>query len=369
MSRETTPPSMAIAGRRVGGGGPPFVIAEIGLNHGGAIDRALALVEAAAAAGADAIKLQTIVAENLVAPSCPAPAHVEASSLVDFFRRFELNEAAHVRVFNRARARGLAVLSTPFSLDAVEMLERIGVDGYKIASGDITWDALIARAAATGKPIVASTGMANLAEVRHAVDAARRAGATDLAVLHCVSAYPVPQGSENLRAIATLAETCGVPSGLSDHGADTFALPIAVALGASIYERHLVQDGDGDAIDRAVSSTSTELAAAVRAGRRAWAALGSGQKICLPAEAVNVTASRRSLCAARALPAGAVLGAGDLVALRPAAGFAPNHLASLVGRRLRDAVARGQPVTSSLVLDAEPIGAGSARHPEADRVA
>jgi len=376
MSRDTAWPSMAIAGRRVGGG-PPFVIAEIGLNHGGSPERALALVDAAAAAGADAIKLQTIVASDLVAPSCPAPAHVQAGSLVDFFRQFELDEAAHARVFARARARGLVVMSTPFSLDAVGMLDGLAVDAFKIASGDLTWDALIARAAATGKPLVISTGMASLREVRHAVSVARRGGATEIALLHCVSAYPVPAGSENLRAIATLAGVCDVPVGLSDHGPDTFALPIAVALGASLYERHLVHDGDADAIDRAVSSTPAELAAAIQAGRRAWAALGSGRKECLPAEAVNVTASRRSLCAARALPAGAVLRASDLVALRPATGMAPVRLASLVGRRLREAVAPGQPVTLSLVHPERLANRSYERSerlakvglPEADRVA
>jgi N-acetylneuraminate synthase len=361
--------SMAIAGRRVGASRIPYVIAEIGLNHGGSANRAIALVEAAADAGADAIKLQTIVAEQLVASACPAPVHVQAASLVEFFRQFELDETAHASVFAAARARGLAVLSTPFSLDAVAMLERLGVDAIKIASGDLTWDALITRAAATGKPLIISTGMADLDEVRHAVGVARRAGATDLAVLHCVSAYPVPAGSENLRAIATLAASFGVPVGLSDHGPDAFALPIALALGASIYERHLVDEHDADAVDRAVSSTPAELAAAIRTGRRAWAALGSGQKLCLPAEAVNVTASRRSLCAVRALPAGAVLSAADLVPLRPGNGVAPSQLLSLVGRRLRYAVAAGEPVTPSLVLGATNQRREDGRLPEADRVA
>jgi sialic acid synthase SpsE len=342
-------PAMSIAGRRVAEDIPPFVIAEIGLNHGGSPDRALALVDAAATAGAHAVKLQTIVADQLVAPSCPAPAHVEAASLVDFFRQFELDEAAHHAVAERASMRGLKVISTPFSEAAVDMLERVGVDAYKIASGDLTWDQLIVRAASTGKPLIISTGMSTLAEAHHALAVARLAGAEHVALLHCVSAYPVPRGSENLLAIRTLSEECRVPVGLSDHGEDTFAVPIAVGLGACLYERHLVLDDEDDAIDRAVSSTPAELASAIRAGRRAWSALGSGRKACLAAESVNVVASRRSLCAVRAMPVGHIVTADDLVALRPASGLPPSALFSLIGRRLARPIAAGEPVTTAHV--------------------
>jgi N,N'-diacetyllegionaminate synthase len=338
-------PAISVAGRRVAEDIPPFIIAEIGINHGGSPDRALALVDAAASAGAHAIKLQTIAAEALVAPSCPAPSHVEATSLVDFFRRFELDEAAHHAIAERASLRGLKVISTPFSEEAIDMLERVGVDAYKIASGDLTWDQLIVRAAATGKPLIISTGMATLAEVHHALAVARLAGAEHVALLHCVSAYPVPKGSENLLAIRTLARECRVPVGLSDHGEDTFALPMAIGLGASIYERHLVLPDDTEAIDGPVSSTPAELAAAIRAGRRAWSSLGSGRKACLAAEAANVVASRRSLCARRDLPEGHVITAEDLIALRPATGLPPALVSSVLGRRLNQPLALGQSLT------------------------
>jgi sialic acid synthase SpsE len=337
-------PAISVAGRRIAEDIPPFVIAEIGINHGGSPDRALALVDAAAAAGAHSVKLQTIVADELVAASCPAPSHVKAENLVEFFRQFELDEAAHHAVAERASLRGLKVISTPFSEGAIDMLERVGVDAYKIASGDLTWDQLIVRAAATGKPLIISTGMSTLAEAHHALAVARLAGAEHVALLHCVSAYPVPKGSENLLAIRTLADECRVPVGLSDHGEDTFALPIAIGLGASIYERHLVLAEDNDAIDRAVSSTPSELAAAIRAGRRAWSSLGSGRKACLAAEAANAVASRRSLCAKRDLPAGHVLSSDDLVALRPATGVPPAMLGAVIGRRLRQALVLGQPL-------------------------
>jgi sialic acid synthase SpsE len=354
-------PAISIAGRRVAEDIPPFVIAEIGLNHGGSIDRALALVDAAAAAGAHAIKLQTIVADELVSPTCPAPAHVRATSLVDFFKQFELDESAHHAVAERASLRGLKVISTPFSEASVDLLERVDVDAYKIASGDLTWDQLIVRAAATGKPLIISTGMATLAEVHHALSVARLAGADQVALLHCVSAYPVPRGSENLLAIRTLAAECRVPVGLSDHGDDAFALPIAVGLGASLYERHVVLADDADAIDRAVSSTPVELAAAIRSGRRAWSALGSGRKTCLAAEAANIVSSRRALYARRSLDAGHTLTASDLVALRPATGLAPSTLGQILGRRLVSPLLAGEALTESHV-DRLPLS-------ESDRVA
>jgi N,N'-diacetyllegionaminate synthase len=204
MWRDPVDP-ITIGSRRAGPGEPLYTIAEIGLNHGGSLDRALAMVDAAAGAGASAVKTQVLDASALVALSCPPPAHVAASSLREFFSTFELSEAAHAAVAGRARAAGLGMIATPLSLDAVSLLERINVDAYKIASGDLTWDQLIARCAATGKPVVISTGMATLDEVAHGVDVVRRAGGRQLALLHCVSAYPVPAAARNLRAIATLA--------------------------------------------------------------------------------------------------------------------------------------------------------------------
>jgi sialic acid synthase SpsE len=334
-----------IAGRPVDAGGSVFAIAEIGLNHGGSLVEALALVDAAARAGVSAVKLQTLRADGLVAGHCPPPAHVAAGSLRDFFRQFELDEAAHHAVAARARQHGLALLSTPFDLEAVDLLERVGVDAYKIASGDITYRALIERVAATGRPMVMSSGMSDLSDVLAALAWVRAAGASAVAVLHCVSAYPTPAGSLNLAAIATLRDACQVPVGLSDHGTWSGALPLAVALGASIYERHLVAGGDSTAIDRAVSSTPEELRDILAAAEQARLALGHGRKECLPAEAVNVRASRRGLYAARALRAGGRIGAADLVALRPADGIPASAVGDVVGARLARDVDAGAALT------------------------
>jgi N,N'-diacetyllegionaminate synthase len=336
-----------ICGRAIGPDSPVFVIAEIGLNHGGSPARAVEMVDAAAAAGASAIKLQTIVADRLVAASCPPPAHVETASLQAFFARFELDFDAHRAVVDRARHHRLAVLSTPFSEDVLPMLESLDLDGYKIASGDLTYHRLIAAAARTGRPLILSTGMSSLAEVRNAVDAARSAGADALGVLHCVSAYPAPPRSQNLRAVGTLAAALKVPVGLSDHGSDTSAAIPAVALGACIYERHLVLDDDVDAIDRAVSSTPRELKAAIAAMEHTRIALGDGRKVCQPAERVNLRASRRGLYARQPLRAGQRLTGDDLIALRPVTDLAPSAATALVGSVLTRNVAAGAPIHAS----------------------
>jgi N,N'-diacetyllegionaminate synthase len=336
-------PFIEIAGRLVGIGHPLFTIAEIGLNHGGSLERAVALVDAAADAGASAVKLQTVIASELVSADAPAPAHVRATSMREFFATFELDEAAHRRLVGRARARGLAVIATPLSESAVDLLNRVGVDAMKIASGDLTWDRLIRRCAATGRPLVMSTGMAALTETRHALASARAAGARHVALMHCVSAYPVPEGSENLRAITTLARSFRVPVGLSDHGADGFALPLAVALGASLYERHIMLTAGDGSIDAGVSSTGAELRCLIRAAARARGALGDGAKSCLPAEAVNRMASRRGLYTTHALPIGHVVSAADVIALRPAAGLDLNRQQHLIGARLERRIESGSP--------------------------
>lgn len=332
---------LEIAGRQVGAGQRLFAIAELGLNHGGSLDRAVAMVDGAARAGASAVKLQTLNAARLVARGAPAPAHVQAASMVEFFRAFELDRREHAAVRDRARLRGLAFLSTPLHEAAVDMLESVGCDAYKIASGDITHDRLISRAARTGKPLLISTGMSSLAEIGQALAWAREAGARHVALLHCVSAYPVPRGADNLSAVAELARRFDVAVGLSDHGTEPLALPLAVALGACVYERHFSLGPSFEEIDAEVSSTAPELAEAIVAAERARLALGGGGKRCVPEEAVNRTASRRGLYASRALGRGHVIRPSDIVALRPSTGLAPHDWTRLVGTPLRRPLSAG----------------------------
>lgn len=331
-----------IGGRLIGGAAPVFAIAEIGLNHGGSAARALAMVDAAASAGASAVKLQSLEADRLVAAHCGPPAHVPATSLREFFKAFELDWDAHRAVVARAHAHGLAAITTPFFEAALPMLSSLGFDAFKIASGDLTYDGLIAAAARTGKPLVISTGMGDLGEVRHALSLAGDAGAAHVSLLHCVSAYPTPLQDENLRAIATLAEACGVPVGLSDHGRGLSSAIAAVALGARVYERHFVLDGDDAAIDRAVSSTPAEFAAIVAAMHETLAALGDGIKSCRPSERPNRAPSRRGLYAARTLAPGEVVSAGDIAVLRPVSALNPADAACLAGTRLARGLAAGE---------------------------
>lgn len=336
--------SMTIYGRVVDPSHPLFVIAELGLNHGGDPRRALQLVDSAAVAGAAAVKVQSFRAERLVAPDCAPPAHVEATSLQDFFRGFELDVRAYELIAERAHRRGLALVATPFDEEVVGQLEAVGCDVYKIASGDLTHHALIERAASTGKPLLLSTGMSDLDEIRAAVERARAAGALELAVLHCVSAYPVPSGEENIRAVTELGRALGLTVGLSDHSTEPLSVPLAVALGASVYERHLALDSSEEQIERAVSSTPDELRTIVQTAERARRALGDGIKACRGAERENRTASRRSLHAARDLAAGEVIDATSTVALRPATGIDPRQLTAVTGRRLARDVLCGQPL-------------------------
>lgn len=344
--------TIRIGSHTVGGGERLFVIADIGLNHRGSRERALTLVDAAAAAGASAIRLQAVDAAGLVAQTVPAPPRADAGSMVEYFAQFELDEASHRAIVTHARELGLAVIGTPVSEAAVDLLERVAVDACAIASGDLTWPGLIQRAARTGRPLLLSTGMSDLHEVSRAIGWARDGGAVALALLHAVAACPAPKGSENLRAIATLADAFDLPVGLSDLGADGFALAPAVALGASLYERHLMMHAGDEVEDAAVSSSPTELAALVRTADRTWAALGNGRKTCARVERSNRIATRRALYATRALRAGHRVGAGDIIALRPGVGLPPDRELDLIGRVLPRDVEAGAPFLEGDLLSA-----------------
>jgi sialic acid synthase SpsE len=262
--------------------------------------------------------------------------------MVEFFRSFELDEEAHAAVAREARRCGLAFLSTPFDIAAVDLLERVGCDAYKIASGDITHLSLIERVALTRKPIIISTGMSDPEDIAAALATVRLNHGGPVALLHCVSSYPVPDDSQNLQVIAALAERFGVVTGLSDHSTDPSAVVIAVALGASIYEKHFMLQGQ-DAIDAPVSATPAEFARLVRTATRARQALGDGRKVCLAAESRNVVPSRRSIYASRDLLAGQLITEDDVVMLRPAIGLEPRFARDLVGRRAVRDVRAGTP--------------------------
>jgi N,N'-diacetyllegionaminate synthase len=331
-----------IAGQSIAPGAPMRVIAEIGLNHDGDAGIAGRLVDACADAGAWAIKLQVFDADQLLVANAPAPAHVRAASLRDFFARFQLQAETYRALIAQARARGLAVVATAFDSDAVELLDGLEIDAFKVASGDLTHVILIEHVARTGRPVILSTGMSTESDVWNAVDWAVGAGARSLALLHCVSAYPTPDAQQNLRAVATLAREYKLPTGLSDHGMGADAALLAYAQGATLYERHVYLPGT-DAIDAPVSSTPDELADIVRRLARAHEAMGEGRRAPVDAERPNVVPSRRGLYARRALAAGDVIGTDDVAALRPAGLLGAEYARALIGCRATRAIAAGDP--------------------------
>ena len=346
---------ISIAGRLVGSGQPPLVVAELSGNHKGELSRALALVRAAAAAGADAVKLQTYTADTLTLDHDGPGFRIEGGlwhgrTLHDLYREAHTPWDWHGALFAEGRRLGLLVFSTPFDETAVTLLESLGAPAYKIASFELVDLPLIQRVSATGKPMILSTGMATLEEIGRAVAAARAAGARELALLHCVSGYPAPAADYHLRTIPTLAGTFEVVAGLSDHTLGTATAVAAVALGAAIVEKHFTLSRAEGGSDAAFSLEPAELAALVEGCRTAWQAMGEARFGCQPSEQANLI-FRRSLYAVADIPVGSVLSRESVRSIRPGFGLPPAELPRVLGRRVRVAVARGTPLSWDLLED------------------
>ena len=325
-------------GRRlIGEGHPTFVIAEAGVNHNGDLGRALALVDAAADARADAVKFQTFRTDLVVTARAPQAAYqrrnAPARSQRDMIRRLELSEDAHRRLKSRAERRGLVFLSTPFDAPSADFLFTLGVPAFKIPSGELTNLPFLRHIARFRRPILLSTGMSTLTEVAVAVAVLRRAGGTQLALLHCVSCYPARLKDVNLRAIETLAGRFGVPVGYSDHTMGTGASLAAVARGAVIIEKHLTLDRRLKGPDHAASLEPREFAALVQGIRDVERMLGSGVKAPAPAELSVARVARRSLVTAVPIPRDARITASMLTCKRPGTGLPPSTYDAVVGRR------------------------------------
>jgi N-acetylneuraminate synthase len=318
-----------IAGRELGA--RAFVVAEIGNNHDGSIRQAERLIEAAGEAGADAVKFQTHIAEAEMLPSTPTPPHFDEPRF-EFTRRMELTREDHVRLKAFAEERGLVFFSSPFSVEAVALLEEVGVPAYKIASGEVTNPPLVEAVAATGKPVLLSSGMSGLAEVEHAAATLRDAG-VPFAVLQCTSTYPCPPDQVNLRAMAAMGDRLGVPYGLSDHTSGIWTSIAAVALGAAVVEKHFTLSKRLYGPDHHASLVPEELAQLVAGVREVEAALGDGLKERDPAhDAVRAT-FEKSIVTRTAIPAGAVIEPAMLTTKRPGTGIPAVALGSVVGRR------------------------------------
>ncbi len=346
--------TLQIAGREVGPGQPVFVVAELSANHLHDLDRAHALVEAAAQAGADAIKLQTYTPQTItldhpgerfrIGPGTPWSGRRLAEVYADAMTPWEW----HAQLASAAQERGMVWFSSPFDASAVEFLEELDVPAHKIASFELVDSDLIARAARTGKPVILSTGMATLEEIEVAVAALRAAGGTQLALLKCTSSYPAPPESMNLRAMGTLAQHFDVPVGLSDHTLDTTAVVSAVALGASIVEKHICIARDDGGPDAGFSLEPHEFAETVRAIRRTEAALG--RATLAPTEAEKeLRRFRRSLFVVADVRAGELFDEANVRSIRPADGLEPKELPRVLGRSATRDVKRGTPLSWDLL--------------------
>jgi N-acetylneuraminate synthase len=333
---------------------PPhtLVIAEAGVNHNGRLDLALRLVDAAAKAGADAVKFQTFDAERLVTRDAPKAAYQvtdQETSQYEMLRRLQLSPDDHRRVQARCRERGVVFISTPFDEHDADFLEGLGVPLFKVPSGEVTNLAYLAHVARLGKPMLVSTGMCYLGEVEAAVRAIRGAGCRDLALLHCVSNYPADPAEVNLRAMKTMEVAFGVPVGYSDHTLGGEVALAAVALGARVIEKHFTLDRALSGPDHAASLEPGELASLVRGIRAVESALGDGQKRPSPSELGTAAAARKSLVSARDLRSGEVLTEELIAVKRPGTGLPPAMRPHVIGRRLRVDAPEGTVLTMEML--------------------
>jgi N-acetylneuraminate synthase len=346
-------PEIEIAGRKIGPGHPPYVICEISANHNGSLERALQLIDAAAATRADAIKIQTYTPDTLTIRS-DRPEFKVKGGLWDGMTLYELYGQAqtpyewHPALFARARERGVTLFSTPFDETAVDLLASLDAPAYKIASFEVIDLPLIQRVARLGKPMVISTGMANLAEIQDAVSTAREAGAAGIALLHCVSSYPAPVDQANVRTVPHLAAAFGAVGGLSDHTPGTAVAVAAVALGASVIEKHFTLARSDGGPDAAFSLEPDEFKRLVDDCHAAWSALGDVTYDLQGSERGNKS-FRRSIYAVKTIEAGEAFSPANVRSIRPGFGMPPKELPALVGRKARRRIERGEPILPSVV--------------------
>lgn len=350
-----THPPLRIADREIGPHAKPFVVAEMSGNHNQSLARALEIVEAAARAGAHGLKLQTYTADTMTLASeeggfvIADPGSLwQGASLHRLYRQAYTPWEWHEPIFQRCRELGLIAFSTPFDASAVAFLEELRVPCYKIASFENTDLPLIRRVAATGKPMIVSTGMATVAELDETVQAARAAGCRDLILLKCTSTYPATPEDTNILTIPHLRALFGCEVGLSDHTMGLGVAVASVALGASVIEKHFTLRRADGGVDSAFSLEPEELAALVVETERAWQALG--RVAYGPTEKEQKSLQfRRSLYIVQDMQAGETLTPENLRAIRPGLGLPPKHYEMLLGKRVARAVKRGTPVCWDLL--------------------
>lgn len=346
-------PEITIAGRAIGPEHPPFVVAELSANHNGDLGRALAIMEAAKEAGADAVKLQTYTADKITIDHDGPDFRIEGGlwageTLYSLYERAHTPWDWQARLFEKGRELGLVVFSSPFDHTAVDFLEELEAPAYKVASFELIDLPLIRKCAATGKPLIMSTGMANLSEIGEAVSAAREAGAGEIALLHCTSGYPTEPEDADIRTIPHLAAAFGVPAGLSDHTPGVGAPIASVALGGCIIEKHFTLSRADGGPDAPFSLEPDELKTLCENVNLAWRALGRIRYDRSESERGNVH-FRRSLYVVEDVKAGEPLTEKNLRSIRPGFGLPPKFHDILLGKRVNRDVPRGTPMSWDLL--------------------
>lgn len=344
---------VSISGRLIGLDHPPYLVAELSGNHNGKLDRALALMEAAKHAGASAVKLQTYTADTLTIDHDGPEFKVNGGAwngytLYDLYKEAGTPWDWHPALFAKGQELGVTVFSSPFDETAIDMLEDLDAPAYKIASFEVLDLPLIAKAAATNKPLIISTGMASLDEIQEAVATARDNGDGGLVILHCVSAYPAPPEEINLRTIGDLAGKLDAVSGLSDHTLGTAVSVAAVALGASLIEKHFTLRRSEGGIDSHFSLEPEEFSNLVEASSTAWAALGSVTYDRQHSE-TETSKFRRSLYVVQDIETGEKFTHDNIRSIRPGLGLAPKNLSTILGRKALRHIARGTPLSWDVV--------------------
>jgi len=344
---------ITIDGRPIGAAHPPYIIAELSGNHNGEIERALALIDAAKDAGADAVKLQTYTADTITIDH-DGPEFTIQGGLWDGRTLYELyGEAStpwewHATLFEHAKRRDITIFSSPFDDSAVDLLESLDAPAYKIASFEAIDLGLIEKVASTGKPIIISTGMTNLEEVELAVSVAKRSGSGQIALLHCISGYPTPPQESNLRTICDLANRFDTVIGLSDHTLGTAVSVAAVALGATVVEKHVTLQRSDGGPDAAFSLEPAELAQLVASASEAWQALGSVNYSRTPSEQGNAL-FRRSIYVVKDMLKGEQFSSDNIRSIRPGFGLMPKHLKEVYGRKASCSISRATALSWDLI--------------------
>lgn len=343
-----------IDGREIGPSHPPYIIAELSANHNGSLDTALTIITEASRAGADAVKLQTYRPDTITL-DVQRPEFYVSGGLWDGRSLYDLYEEAHTPwewhpvLFEHAKKTGITIFSSPFDKTAVDFLESLGAPAYKIASFEAIDLPLISYVASKGKPLIISTGMADEIEIQEAVDAARKAGCQQLALLRCVSGYPAPSEQYNLRTIPDMQTRYKTLVGLSDHTLDNTTAITSVAFGASIIEKHFTLDRNGNGPDDSFSLEPSDLMALCRDTKTAWKSLGTIDYGCKESERGNVQ-FRRSLYFVKSLAVGEIITDNAVKSVRPGYGLAPKYIDSVIGRKVKTPVRYGDPVTLDCLM-------------------